>query len=113
MKKDRFWPALKRETDDVVLDHPSVEEGKMFGYPAYYVNGKLAICHYHEGLALKLSEDKADAIMDDPVILAEPFRPMGKSMGKNWVIVFPKDPRHVRSIKETLYASIEFVYQQS
>ncbi len=35
MEKSKYWPELKVEADIMLLNHPLVKEGKMFGYPAY------------------------------------------------------------------------------
>lgn len=45
-----YWPELKVEIDKILLQNPSINEGEMFGYAAYYVNSKHAICHYDNGL---------------------------------------------------------------
>lgn len=113
MKKNRYWPELKTEVDNILLSHPQVKEGKMFGYPAYYVNKKLAICHYHEGLAMKLHEDSINHLQNNCTILSEPFCPMGKSMGKNWTIVFPKSAKEIRNIEDVLFASIDYLAEEA
>ena len=109
MENSRYWPELKTEVDSILLKNPLVKEGKMFGYPAYYVNNKLAICHYHEGLAMKLHEDDIDNLQNNGMVLSEPFCPMGKRMGKNWTIVFPKSSKEIKIIEDVLLASIEYL----
>lgn len=52
--KLNFCSELKIEVDIIVLQDPAVKEWKILGYPAYYVRGKLPICLYEIGLALKL-----------------------------------------------------------
>lgn len=113
MEKVKYWPELKNEVDAILLNHPLVKEGKMFGYPAYYVNKKLAICHYHEGLAMKNHEDLIQTLQNNPLIASEPFCPMGKKMGNNWIIFFPEEAQQIKVIENMLIASIEFVADQS
>ena len=108
MEKSKYWPELKKETDSILLSNPLVKEGKMFGYPAYYVNNKLAICHYNEGLAMKLAEDVIRSLQNNHLIVSEPFCPMGKSMGKKWTIVFPEEAQQIKKIEDILLASIQF-----
>ncbi len=49
-----FNPHLQPVLDDLLLAHPLVRAGKMFGYPAYYAGKKLCACLYEQGVGLKL-----------------------------------------------------------
>lgn len=80
----------------------------MFGYPAYYVNGKLAICHYENGIALKLPAETGLKLRKAKVN-CEPFCPMGKKMGDNWVIIYPSEARKIHDFSEILKESIIFL----
>ena len=102
------WPELKAEVDKILHHNPFVKAGKMFGYPAYYVNGKLAICHYDIGLAIKLPIEIVERLHLSKIV-SEPFCPMGKKMGINWAIVFPRDPKEVWEIKDFLFESIAYL----
>lgn len=108
--KLNYWPELKVEVDKILLQDPSVKEGKMFGYPAYYVNGKLAICHYDIGLALKLPTGAVQNLHNSRIV-SEPFCPMGKKMGNNWAIIFPKNPKEIHEVTEILFESVKFLQQ--
>ena len=108
--KLNYWPELKVEVDKILLQDPLVKEGKMFGYPAYYVNGKLAICHYDIGLALKLPTEVVQNLHNSPIV-SKPFCPMGKKMGNNWVIIFPKYPEKIREVTEILFEAVQFLQQ--
>jgi hypothetical protein len=79
-----FNPGHKAVLDDLLLGHPLVRPGKMFGFPAYYVGRKLCICLYEEGVGVKLPEPSAAKLLDaDPNV--SPFRPMGKPKMREWV----------------------------
>ncbi|NMB82774.1 MAG: TfoX/Sxy family protein, partial [Ignavibacteria bacterium] len=54
-----FQPVL----DDLLLAHPLVRAGKMFGYPAYYAGKKLCACLYEEGVGLKLPAASAERLL--------------------------------------------------
>jgi len=41
-----FNSEYKAVLDDLLLDHPHVRPGKMFGFPSYYAGRKLCICLY-------------------------------------------------------------------
>ncbi|MBU0973941.1 MAG: hypothetical protein KKC20_25105 [Proteobacteria bacterium] len=45
-----FNPNHKIVLDNLLLTNPLFNAGKMFGFPAYYVNNKLCICLYEQGL---------------------------------------------------------------
>jgi hypothetical protein len=110
VNKINHWPELKIEVDKILIHDPLVKEGKMFGYPAYYVNGKLAACHYNAGVALKLPAEVIHAL-GKHIIASEAFCPMGRKMGKNWVIIFPKRPKEIHDVSDILTRSVDFVRQ--
>ncbi len=70
--------------DDLLLSHPYVKAGKMFGFPAYYVGKKLCICLYEQGVGVKLPEGSAKKLLtiDQNVI---PFQPLGKPQMREWI----------------------------
>ena len=45
-----FQPVL----DGLLLAHPQVRAGRMFGYPAYYAGKKLCACLYEGGVGFSL-----------------------------------------------------------
>ena len=92
----------------MLLNTGKADVGAMFGYPAYYVNNKLAICHYHEGSAVKLPEEVVLKIIQERNN-CEHFCPAGKRMGKNWVILFPERVNDIKADKTLYLKSIEFV----
>ena len=66
----------KAVLDDLLLDHPGVQAGKMFGFPAYFAGKKLCICLYEQGVGIKLpAQSAAQLLAADPN--ATPFQPMG------------------------------------
>lgn len=46
MTKPSVESGHKAFLDSLLLNMPGVVAGKMFSYPAYYVNGKLSACIY-------------------------------------------------------------------
>jgi hypothetical protein len=48
----------------LLLQEEHVKAGKMFGYPAYYVDKKLCICLYEQGVGLKGPETTASALLE-------------------------------------------------
>lgn len=69
--------------DSLLLSLPGVVAGKMFGYPAYYVNRKLFACVYGNGVGVKVPEKLATSLLSEEHIVA--FQPMGKPRMREWV----------------------------
>lgn len=79
-----FNPEHRAVLDDLLLGHPLMRPGKMFGFPAYYAGKMLCICLYEEGVGIKLPEQSAARLLQtDPHAI--PFQPMGKSRMREWV----------------------------
>ena len=79
-----FNPEHKAVLDDMLLGNPLVRAGKMFGFPAYYVEKKLCICLYEQGVGLKLPQQTVDRLLETDPNTA-PFRPMGRPRMRQWL----------------------------
>jgi len=79
-----FNPQHKAVLDDLLLGHPHVRPGKMFGFPAYYAGKKLCICLYEQGVGVKLPEQSAAKLLEADRNTV-PFQPMGKPKMREWV----------------------------
>lgn len=83
MAKAVFNPHHKAVLDALLQQLPGVTSGKMFGYPAYYVHGKLFACVYGDGVGVKVPEETANSLLANPDVV--PFQPMGKPKMREWV----------------------------
>ena len=88
---------------------PSVTEGKMFGYPAYYVNGKLFVCIYGEGVGVKVPEAVASKLLSKKHIV--PFQPLGKPKMREWIQINRVRSADYRKDINIFRSSVEFVSQ--
>ncbi len=70
--------------DKLLKDYPYVRPGKMFGFPAYYVVKKLAICLYEQGVGVKLPEQSVIELLETDSNVV-PFQPLGKPKMREWV----------------------------
>lgn len=93
--------------DSLLLNMPGVAEGKMFGYAAYFVNGKLFACIYGDGVGIKVPEDVAKKLLSGK--RAVPFRPLGKPKMREWIQINRAKPADHRKDLDILRASVEFV----
>jgi TfoX/Sxy family transcriptional regulator of competence genes len=109
MKKVAFNQEHKRVLDTMLLNIADVQAGKMFGYPGYYVNGKLFACVMGDAIAIKLPEATARALIAADSAEIEPFRAMGGRTMKEWVQIRRQDSKRYRGDEEVLRNSIAFV----
>ena len=72
----------KETLDLILLKLPKVKEGKMFGYPAYYIQGKLFACIMEDGVCIKIPEALVQKLIKEK--RAIPFERMGRKM-REWV----------------------------
>lgn len=94
--------------DQIILGHPGVTPGKMFGYPAYYAAGKLCICLYEQGVGIKLPEATVKKLLASDAN-AVPFQPMGKPKMREWVQINLADSDSYQTYKKVFEASIRFL----
>lgn len=83
MEKPDYNLDHKIALDSLLLILPGVKAGKMFGYPAYYVNQKLFACVYGEGVGVKVPEALANELLSKQNII--PFQPLGKPRMREWI----------------------------
>jgi hypothetical protein len=101
----------KAVLDSLLLDHPLVRAGKMFGFPAYYVGKKLCICLYEQGVGIKLPEKSAAKLLaEDPNAI--PFQPMGKPKMREWVQINLGRSEDYRQYLPVFEESIQYVLVQ-
>jgi hypothetical protein len=106
-----FNPNHKTVLDDMLLSHPLVRAGKMFGFPAYYAGKKLCICLYEQGVGLKLPAPSVSRLLEsDPNAI--PFQPLGKPKMREWVQINLRDSEAYAQYEGVFHESILFVYEQ-
>ena len=103
-----FNPEHKRVLDEVLLGHPRVRPGRMFGFPAYYAGKKLCICLYEQGVGIKLPEQSAARLLEtDPNVIL--FQPMGKPRMREWIQINLGRSEDYREYAATFEESIRYV----
>jgi hypothetical protein len=107
MSKQKFKPQNKEVLDTFLLDKPGVKPGKMFGYPAYYVNKKLFACLYEDGVGIKLPEKIAKKLVGQEGIIH--FQPLGRRKMREWIQINRENPEEYRGDREIFESSIQYV----
>lgn len=106
-----FNPHLQPVLDGLLLAHPLVRAGKMFGYPAYYAGKKLCACLYEGGVGLKLPAASAGRLLrEDPHVI--PFQPLGRPPMRAWVQINLPEPEGYRAYRSVFAESVRFVLEQ-
>jgi hypothetical protein len=108
--KEKFSPAVKEILDEIMLNMPEVKPGKMFGYPAYYVNKKLAVFIYYDGVVLKLPDELYNKLMSSESSKAKPFSLLNKGKGKNWTIIHHETPEEFEQDFDILGTAVQYIH---
>jgi len=83
----------------------------MFGYTAYYVRRRLAICLYEQGVGIKLHEKAAKRLLEtDPNVV--PFQPLGKPRMREWVQINPVESGEYRQYQSVFDESVQYLLSQ-
>ncbi|MBN1190986.1 MAG: hypothetical protein JXA46_14620 [Dehalococcoidales bacterium] len=107
MAKVIFSPEVKQVVDSILLKNPSVVPGKMFGYPAYYINKKLFACIYENGAGLKVPADAVDQLVGKKGIVH--FQPLGRAKMKEWIQINRENPEDCFNDIDIFETSMSFV----
>jgi hypothetical protein len=97
----------KRVLDSFLLEIPGVVSGKMFGYPAYYINKKLFACVYENGVGIKIPENKANELIGKKGIIH--FQPLGRAKMREWIQLNREKSEDYLKDQEVFDISIKFV----
>ena len=107
MSKIIFNREHKEVMDSFLLAVPGVSPGKMFGYPAYYLNRRLFACLYEDGVGVKVPAKLADDLIGQEGII--PFQPMGKAKMKEWIQINRENSAQYLNDQGIFEESIRFV----
>jgi len=97
----------KKVLDGFLLEIPGVVSGKMFGYPAYYINKKLFACVYENGVGVKIPENKANELISKKGIIH--FQPLGRAKMREWIQINREKSEDYLKDQEIFDISIKFV----
>ena len=103
-----FNSEHKAVLDGLLLGHPYVRPGKMFGFPAYYAGKKLCICLYEQGVGVKLPEQSAAKLLEGDQNVV-PFQPLGRPKMREWIQLNVSGSEDYWQYKSVFEESIEYV----
>lgn len=105
----KFNADHKLVLDEMLLTHPLVHSGKMFGLPAYYVGKKLCICLYEAVVGIKLPAESVARLLQAD-LNAVPFKPYGRQTMREWVQVNLTRSEDYRQYMPVFEESIQHVH---
>lgn len=86
---------------------PAVRAGAMFGYPAWFVNGKMFACLYRSGVGIKVPANIASELRRLSHI--HDFRPYGKPRMREGIEIRRRPARDLREDSWIFERSMKFV----
>ena len=105
---DKFNQEHKTVLDEMLLGHPGVRAGYMFGYPAYYAGEKLSICLYENGVGLKVPEATAKRLLESDSNIVT-FQPLGRRKMREWIQINLENSEDYRDYIKLFEESIQYV----
>ena len=95
-----FNPEHEKVLHAMLEGVPGAKPGKMFGYPAYKVNGKLAVGLYDTGIVAKVGPKRAKELVGQSGI--EVFEPMAGRAWKDWILMTGNFEKHRALFEEAV-----------
>ena len=100
-----------RELFEALLTHvraldDAIREGTLFGYPAIFIDGRVAFCVYGSGIGIRLPARFGQLLVDRGDAFY--FQPYGRSLMREWVEMRVSRDR-LDEITHVLSVSIRFV----
>jgi len=81
----KYSPAHEAAMNKIMAKYAAAEAGKMFGFPGYKVNGKMAVRLHEEGVLVKVGRDKAESLIGSGK--AKKFEPLPDRPWRDWVLL--------------------------
>lgn len=95
-----YNPEHEKVLHAMLKDVPDAAPGKMFGYPAYKVNGKLAVGLFDTGIVAKVGPARVKELVGKAGISA--FEPMAGRVWKDWVLLTGNFEAHKAIFEEAV-----------
>ncbi len=102
-----FNPEHEKILNEMVGDIPGAKAGKMFGFPAYKVNGKLAVGLWETGIVAKVGPQRVKELIGKPGIAT--FEPMAGRAWKDWVLLTD----HFEANRALFEEAVEYVMAET
>lgn len=106
MDKVQYNLKHKEILDTFLLKSTLVKPGKTYGYPAYYIGGKLFASLYQDGVCGKIPIQRVKELLK--VERVAPFQPMGRKM-KEWILIVHENSKDYLKDIDIFQESIKYI----
>lgn len=97
---DKYNPEHEAILKSLLSETEIAQEGKMFGYPGYLVNGKLAVGLHSQGIIAKVGRERAAELANQEGFSA--FEPQPGRIWKDWILLSGSLEKHAAIFEEAL-----------
>ncbi len=111
MSDKKYNLENKAVLDQLLLTHPDVTAGNVFGLACYKINGTVFATLYGDSVGIKLPAARVTELQQLPQF--SPFMPFGKNRGKEHVAINRPYPEEYRNDEALFLESMAFVSQKS
>jgi hypothetical protein len=105
LAKFTFNPEHERILHKMLSDNPIAKVGKMFGYPGYKVNDKLAVGLFDTGIVMKVGSKRTKGLVGQDGI--QNFEPMIGRVWKDWILLTENFEQHQPLFEEAIQYVLE------
>jgi hypothetical protein len=105
----KFDEQQKQVMDDMLLGIPGVKAGRMFGYPAYKLDGKAFAFVVQNGVAIKLPQARAEALINAGGDITYFHPGNGTIAWKEWVLIHRESADDYRNDYPLFEESLQFL----
>ncbi len=91
----------------LLAEDRDVREGRMFGYPAFFVGRRMFACIYGDGVGLKVPLTLVARLIECGEAIA--FRPHGKPTMREWIQINRSCSKNYAADLDVLLAAKQFV----
>ncbi|MEQ8672462.1 MAG: hypothetical protein RLP44_13280 [Aggregatilineales bacterium] len=102
-----FKPEHETLLHELMNDIPQAKASKMFGMPAYKVNGKLATALFSKGMVVKLGADRVHEVLAEGNPDLSVFEPMTGRVWKDWLTIVDNFSDHKPIFEEAVAYMLE------
>jgi len=107
MVDSKFDPEHERILSSTLAGHPVAKADKMFGYPAFKVNGKLAVGLFDTGIVVKVGPKRVQELVGQNGI--QNFEPMAGRVWKDWVLITGNFEQNKSLFEE----AVQYVFEET
>jgi len=107
MVDSKYNSEHERVLNSILGGNPIAKAGKMFGYPAYKVNGKLAVGLFDTGIVAKVGPIRTKELVGQNGI--QSFEPMAGRAWKDWVLITGNFEQNKSLFEE----AVQYVFEEN